>query len=167
MKLDKRQIFDIYAFANIDLAARQISSFEYLYSNYDLFIKDNLEKEIQKRVDEINKVGVGNFTEEQLSDFRYETNHYFGLSIQAKVELSNYMIVAAFSFYEKAFKKVMALTNKLTEKQLQDCYKARIAKDILKSKFQIDCKNLTDSKNIEELRCLNNAIKPKGAIFNS
>jgi len=164
MKFTQKQIFDIYSLTTIELAERQISSLDYLYSNYDVFVSQNLNQEVQKKVDKINKIGVANFTEEQLIDFTNEMNHYYGLSIQAKVTLSNYMLVASFSFYEIAFKKLLGLTNKLTDKQLESCYKKSEAKKLLKSKFLIEYDNLIDYDKIEELRCLNNAIKHNGIV---
>jgi hypothetical protein len=74
------------------------------------------------------------------------------------------MIVATYSFYEKAFKKLLSLTNKLTTKQLDSCYKKSEAKKNLKNKFNIDYEKLADYKKIEELRCLNNAIKHNGTV---
>jgi hypothetical protein len=131
-KLTDKEILEIFSFARIDLTSRQIASLEYLYNNYDSFVKNYLEGEVQKKVDKINKIGVTNYTEEQLSDFRHGLNHYFGLSIEAKDTLSNYMMVATFSFYEKTIKKLLSLTNKLTTTQLNSCYKNSEIKKLLK-----------------------------------
>jgi hypothetical protein len=74
------------------------------------------------------------------------------------------MLVASFSFYEKAFKKLLDLTGNLTAAQLSNCYKKKEAKSLLKSKFNIEYELLTDYKKIEELRCLNNDIKHNGLV---
>ena len=84
------------------------------------------------------------------------------MKLTTKDILSNYMLVASFSFYEKAIKKLLSLTGKLTDTELSSCYKKKEAKQFLKSKFKIDYKLLTDFTKIEELRCLNNDIKHNG-----
>jgi hypothetical protein len=165
-KLTEKEILEVLSFARIDLTSRQIASLDYLYNNYDSFVINNLEGEVQKKVDKINKIGVTNFTDEQLSDFRYGLNHYYGLSIEVKETLSNYMIVATFSFYEKTVKKLLSLTNKVTSTQLNSCYRNSELRKLLKSKFHIEYNILNNFKEIEELRYLNNAIKHNGKVGN-
>jgi len=74
------------------------------------------------------------------------------------------MIVAIWSIYEKTFKKLLTLTNKLTLKQIENCYKKIESIKLLKAKFNIDFTLLDNYQEIEELRCLNNAIKHKGLV---
>ena len=63
--MTEKQIFGIYSLTTIVSASRQIASFEHLYKNYELFLNEHLEDEIQKGVDKINEIGVDTFTDEK------------------------------------------------------------------------------------------------------
>ncbi len=162
--MTEKQLFAIYSLTTIFSASKQIASFDYLYNNYELFLNEHLEDEIQKKVDKINEIEVDKFTEEQLELQTKYINQYHGQSFQAKELLTNYMIVATWSIYEKAFKQLLKLSNKLTTNQIENCYKIKESIKLLKSKFNIDFNQLDNYQEIEELRCLNNAIKHKGLV---
>lgn len=162
--MTEKQMFKVYTLTIIVSASRQIISFKHLYDNYDLFLNEHLKDEIQKGVDKINEIGIDKFTDKQLQSQTNGLNQYYGLSYQAKELLTNYMIVAAWSIYEKSFKQILTLSKKFTPKQIETCYKIAESIKLLKSKFNIDFKTLKSYQEIEELRCLNNAVKHKGIV---
>jgi len=82
--MSDKQIFEIYSLTPIFSARTQIASFEHLYKNYEHFLNEYLEDEIQKEVDKINDIGVENFTNEQVKLRTNDLSQYYGLSFQAK-----------------------------------------------------------------------------------
>jgi hypothetical protein len=161
---DTKTRFKIYSLTVADQANIQINSLDVLYLNNNSFIENFLKDETDKQLAEINKLDISKIPEEELRPLLQSISDYYGLSHETKDILSNYMLVASFSFYEKAFKKLLDLTGNLTAAQLSNCYKKKEAKNLLKSKFNIDYELLTDYKKIEELRCLNNDIKHNGLV---
>jgi hypothetical protein len=161
---DTKTRFKIYSLTLADQANIQINSLDVLYLNNNSFIENFLKDETDKQLAEINKLDISKIPEEELRPLLQSISDYYGLSHETKDILSNYMLVASFSFYEKAFKKLLDLTGNLTTAQLSNCYKKKEAKNLLKSKFNIDYELLTDYKKIEELRCLNNDIKHNGLV---
>jgi hypothetical protein len=161
---DTKTRFKIYSLTVADQANIQINSLDVLYLNNNSFIENFLKDETDKQLAEINKLDISKIPEEELRPLLQSISDYYGLSHETKDILSNYMLVASFSFYEKAFKKLLDLTGNLTAAQLSNCYKKKEAKNLLKSKFNIDYELLTDDKKIEELRCLNNDIKHNGLV---
>lgn len=159
---DTKTRFKIYSLTIADQANIQINSLDVLYQNNNSFIENYLKDETDKQVAEINKLEISKIPEAELKELLQSISDYYGLSHETKDILSNYMIVASFSFYEKAFKKLLGLTGKLTDAELSSCYKKKEAKKLLKNKFNIDYELLTDYVKIEELRCLNNDIKHNG-----
>lgn len=163
---DTKTRFKIYSLTVADQANIQINSLDVLYLNNNSFIENFLKDETDKQLAEINKLDISKIPEDELRLLLQSISDYYGLSHETKDILSNYMLVASFSFYEKAFKKLLDLTGKLTVAQLSNCYKKKDAKNLLKSKFNIDYELLTDYQKIEELRCLNNDIKHNGLVGN-
>lgn len=163
---DTKTMFKIYSLTVADQANIQINSLDVLYLNNNSFIENFLKDETDKQLAEINKLDISKIPEDELKPLLQSISDYYGLSHETKDILSNYMLVASFSFYEKAFKKLLDLTGKLTAAQLSNCYKKKDAKNLLKSKFNIDYELLTDYQKIEELRCLNNDIKHNGLVGN-
>lgn len=161
---DTKTRFKIYSLTVADQANIQINSLDVLYLNNNSFIENFLKDETDKQLAEINKLDISKIPEDELRTLLQSISDYYGLSHETKDILSNYMLVASFSFYEKAFKKLLDLTGNLTAAQLSNCYKKKEAKSLLKSKFNIDYELLTDYKKIEELRCLNNDIKHNGLV---
>lgn len=159
---DTKTKFIILSSTVADQANSQIVSLDVLYNNNNSFIENHLKRETDKQVAEINKLDLSKIPEEELSELLQSVSNYYGLSHETKEVLSNYMLVATFSFYEKAFKKLLGLTARLTEAELSSCYKKKEAKKLLKNKFNIDYELLADYIKIEELRCLNNDIKHNG-----
>jgi len=160
--LDTKTRFKILAVTIADKANIQINSLDVLYQNNNSFIENYLKDETDKQVANINKLDISQIPEVELKQILQSVSDHYGLSYETKDILSNYMLVASFSFYEKAIKKLLSLTGKLTDTELSSCYKKKEAKQLLKSKFKIDYKLLTDFTKIEELRCLNNDIKHNG-----
>ncbi len=156
--------FKIYSLVWEDKANIQINALAVLYKNSGTFNDDYLKKETEKLTEEINKRVISTIPEEELKELLQSISDYYGLSLESQNILSNYMIVAAFSFYEKSFKKILELTGKFTEEELASCYKKKEAVKLLKQKFNIEYKKLTDYAKIEELRCLNNDIKHNGMV---
>jgi len=163
---DKKTRFYIYSLTIAEQANIQINSLDVLYINNNSFIENYLKGETDKQVEKINELDISKIPEDELRQLLQSNSDYYGLSHETKEILSNYMLVASFSFYEKAFKKLLDLTGKLTSKQISNCYKKTKAKNILKNKFNIDYDLLNDYKKIEELRCLNNDIKHNGMVGN-
>jgi hypothetical protein len=161
---DTKTRFKIYSLTVADQANIQINSLDVLYLNNNSFIENFLKDETDKQLAEINKLDISKIPEDELRTLLQSISDYYGLSHETKDILSNYMLVASFSFYEKAFKKLLDLTGNLTAAQLSNCYKKKEAKSLLKSKFNIEYELLTDYKKIEELRCLNNDIKHNGLV---
>jgi len=161
---DTKTRFKVYSLTISDQANIQINSLDVLYKNNDSFIENYLKGETDKQVAEINKLDIAKIPELELKELLQSISDYYGLSHETQDILSNYMLVASFSFYEKAFKKLLGLTGKLTDPELSSCYKKKEAKKLLKSKFNVDYELLTDYSKIEELRCLNNDIKHNGIV---
>jgi hypothetical protein len=159
---DTKTRFKVLSLTIADQANIQINSLDVLYQNNNSFIENYLKGETDKQVAEINKLDITKIPEAELKELLQSVSDYYGLSHETQDILSNYMLVASFSFYEKAFKKLLGLTGKLTDAELSSCYKKKEAKRLLKSKFNIDYELLTDYAKIEELRCLNNDIKHNG-----
>jgi len=159
---DTKTKFSILSSTVANQANSQIVSLDVLYNNNNSFIENYLKGETDKQVAEINKLDISKIPEDELSELLQSVNNYYGLSHETEEVLSNYMLVATFSFYEKAFKKLLGLTARLTDAELSSCYKKKEAKKLLKSKFNIDYELLTDYIKIEELRCLNNDVKHNG-----
>jgi uncharacterized coiled-coil protein SlyX len=162
--INEKKLFEIYFSTTFFSAYKQIASFDQLYKNYDLFLNEHLDDDIQKEVNKINNSGVEKFTDEEVKSLTDDLSQHYGLSFQAKELLTNYMIVATWSIYEKASKQLLALTEKLTPNQIDNCYKKTEVIKLLKAKFNIDFTLLVNYQEIEELRCLNNAIKHKGLV---
>lgn len=158
--------FNIYSPVIANQVGLKISTLNILYNNNEAFVLEYLEKETQKEVDKINERGVKNIPEEELLNLTRSISDYYGLSHETKNVLSHYMIVAAFSFYEKGLKKILSLTNKLTPAELNNCYKKKELEQLLISKFSTTYSTLIDFGSIEELRCMNNAIKHDGTVGN-
>ncbi len=161
MKLnwDVKTRFGIYALVYADKANIQINALNVLYQNNKTFNAEYLKGETDKKVEEINKIGVSNIPEEELHELLQIINDYYGLSHETENILSNYMIVASFSFYEKKLKEILELSGKFTKSELKNCFKKDQIIKLLKQKFSIDYSALADYDKIEELRCLNNVIK--------
>jgi len=161
MAIKSNKQFEIYAPVVVEKVRTQIHTLDILYKNNEIYISDNLEKEAQKMIDDYN----GKFPikttddEEEAWEFSQYVNDFFGKSLETKNVLSQYMIVASYSFYEKGIKKILSLTQKFTDKELQNCYREKELKKTLKNKFSIDYTTLQKHQDIEELRCLNNSIK--------
>lgn len=163
---DKKNKFKAYSLVTTDQIGIKISTLGVLYENNENFIGDYLEQETQKEVDKINKRNVLKIPDDELKALTNSISDYYGLSLETKEVLSQYMIVATFSFYEKGLKKLLSLTNKLTEQELRSCYKKDKLTKLLTHKFGITYSNLTDNNKIEELRCLNNDIKHNSMATN-
>ena len=162
--LDTKTKFRIYSPTIADQANIQIKSFDVLYQNNISFIENYLKVETGKQIAVINKTGFTNIPVSELHEALNSINDYYGLSHETIDILSNYMVVASFSFYEKAFKKLLELTGEFTVPELSSLYKIREAKKLLKEKFNIAYRFLTDCAKVEELRCLNNDIKHNGRV---
>ena len=156
--------FKILSLIITDQTNIKINSLDVLYQNNNSFIENYLKLETEKQVEKINKLDILNIPEAELSELLQSVGDYYGHSHETKDILSNYILVASFSFYEKAFKKILGLTGRLTNAELSSCYKKKEAKSLLKSKFNIDYELLIDYSKIEELRCLNNDIKHNGIV---
>lgn len=156
---DTKTRFKIFALTIADKANIQINSLDVLYQNNNSFIENYLKGETDKQIAKINNLGIYKIPEVELKEILHSVSDYYGLSHETKDILSNYMLVASFSFYEKAIKNLLSITGKLTDTELSSCYKKNKAQKLLKSKFNIDYELLTDYTKIEELRCLNNDIK--------
>ncbi|MCX6285630.1 MAG: hypothetical protein NTY96_00770 [Bacteroidetes bacterium] len=163
---DTKTRFHIYSLTIADQANIQINSLDVLYQNNNSFIENYLKAETDKQVAEINKLDISKIPEDELKELLQSISDYYGLSHETQDILSNYMLVATFSFYEKSFKKLLDLTGKLNDTELSSCYRKKEAKKLLKNKFNIDYELLTDYPKIEELRCLNNDIKHNGLVGN-
>ena len=131
---DTKTRFKIYSLTIADQANIQINSLDVLYQNNNSFIENYLKDETDKQVAEINKLDISKIPEIELKDLLQSISDYYGLSHETKDILSNYMLVASFSFYEKAFKKLLGLTGKLSDAELSSCYKKKEAKKLLKNK---------------------------------
>ena len=159
---DTKTKFNIFSSTVAEQANSQIISLDVLYHNNKSFIDNHLKSETDKQVAEINKLDISKIPEDELHELLQTVSNYYGLSHETQEVLSNYMLVASFSFYEKAFKKLLELTGRLTDTELSSCYQKKNAKKLLKSKFNIDYELLIDYLKVEELRCLNNDVKHNG-----
>ena len=159
-----KELFGIYSIVIADRTRIQIDTLKILYLNTDTFVKDHLEGQIAKMMDEFNRTDLKKYSEDDISIIRDDLSNYYGLSQETKQTLSNYMIVAAFSYYEKGIKRLLELTGKLSAKDLFNCYKEKEITKHLKSKFTIDIITINSYIKIEELRCLNNDIKHNGFV---
>ena len=158
---DLKTKFRVFSLTAADKASIQIHSLQVLYQNNNKFIEDYLKKETEGKVEEINRI-INDFTnvpDDEIKELLQPINDYYGLSHETKDLLSNYMIVASFSLYEKAIKRIMELTGRFSPAQLRSCYKKDSVVKLLKDEFSIDYNTLMDVDIIEELRCLNNDIK--------
>jgi len=164
MAISKQKFFKIYSLVAADQMAMKISTLEVLYNNNEKFVSEYLQAETQKEVDKINERGVENIPEDDLHELTTSINNYYGLTHETQEVLSHYMVVATFSFYEKALKKVLQLTDKLTAQELKNCYKKDSLTKTLRDRFSISYSDLPCSNGIEELRCLNNDIKHNGIV---
>jgi len=154
--------FNIYSLVTADQVGIQIASLDVLYHNNETFIDHYLQQETQKEVDKINERDISTIPEDELHTLTRAVSDYYGLSHETKEVLSHYMIVATYSFYEKALKKMLSLTNQFTSGELRNCHKKVRIVQLLQQKFSIDYATLIDNDRIEELRCLNNDIKHNG-----
>ena len=166
MTWENKTRFNVYSLVTADQVGIKISSLDVLYQNNENFIENYLQQETQKEVDKLNKRDVSTIPEDQLHALTQSISDYFGLSHETKEVLSHYMIVAAFSFYEKGLRKLLSLTNMLTDQQLRSCYKKDKLTQLLAKKFSISYSSLVDYDKIEELRCLNNDVKHNGVESN-
>lgn len=162
--LTKKESFNVLSNSLINETAIRMISLRIMYDNNKRFISDQLPREIQREVDGLNQQNTSQISEENLMMFTQTLSHYYGLSQETENVLSNFLIVAAFSFFEKGLKKLLELTNMLTDKELRACYKKNDAIKICSDKFGIDYKSLTGFTLVEELRCLNNDIKHSGYV---
>lgn len=135
---DTKMRFKILSLTIADQANMQVKSLDFLYQNYNSFIENYLKVETDKQVAEINNLDFSKIPEAELKELLHSVSTYYGLSHETQNILSNYMLVASFSFYEKAIKKLLGLTGKLTDTELSSCYKKNAAKGLLKSKFNVD-----------------------------
>ena len=163
-KLDGKMRFKMMSSTAVSVAQIKIAAQDVLYQNTDKFIEAYLKGEIDSEVAEFNKKDVSAVPEDELKTFTDELKDYFSLSHAAKEELSQYMLVAAYSAYERGLKKILELTGKLTTEEIRSCFRKKDAVKLLKDKFGIVYADMADNTLIEELRCLNNDIKHNGAV---
>ncbi|NWJ50658.1 MAG: hypothetical protein HXX14_07330 [Bacteroidetes bacterium] len=162
--MDKKSLFTLSSNKIANQANFKIIILSQLYQNNDKFINTFLESETDKKIEEINKFCILSNREEYQLDLIYPLIQDYNLSYATQDILSNYLLVACYSFYEKAFKEILAQTDKLSTNQLYNCYKEKYTKELLKSQFSIDFELLQDSAKINELLYFNNDIKHKGLV---
>lgn len=144
---------------------KQMSLLEVLYKNNETLISDFFQSEpVKKEIADLREFKVQQVAGEKYNDSYNSALDYAIVSHATQDVLSHSIIVAAFSFYEKALKNLLYLSDKLTEQELRNCYRYDTLKKVLIEKFSISYEALTDFPQIEELRCLNNAIKHNGSV---
>ena len=162
--MDNKTKFNLFSFTTISLVDKKIAAQSVLYSNTEKYIKDHLEDEINKEVEEFNKKDLSLIPPSELKDFTNGLSDYYGLTHETKMAVSNYMIVATFSEYEKGLKKILSLSGKLTEQELKSCFRVAKIVEHIQNKFGVNYSDLDGADQIEELRCLNNSIKHNGIV---
>jgi len=153
--------FESYSYIEAQQLNVKIKTLEVLYENTEIFIKDYLKGESDKQMQEIDHE---KYTEEELQIVTQGISYYYGITVETKDTLSHYMIVAAFSYYEKSFKNILSLSKLFSDVEIRKCYKDKEATKILKKRFNIDYNSLQDYSKIQELRILNNDIKHEGKV---
>ncbi len=101
---DTKTRFKIFAVTIADKANIQINSLDVLYQNNNSFIENYLKGETDKQVAKINNLGIYKIPEVELKEILQSVSDYYGLSHETKDILSNYMLVASFSFTKKQLK---------------------------------------------------------------
>lgn len=149
---------------------QKISSLNTLYENTNSYLeaeKNNFSKEIDDTFED--------FSPDEISEISQEVGENYSFLLYNSTELkkiqSHFILVAMYSFYEKAIKNLIMLleefsSKKLNKEDIKECYKSENLENLLKNKFLIEVKSLDDYNKINELRCINNCIKHDGIVDN-
>jgi hypothetical protein len=166
--MTNKEKFGIFSSTEIRSLKGYIDSLEILKKNYDDFLEKRLPVVIEEAKEEINKdLNSRVKTQEELDEAMPDLwaklqaiGDYYGKSIIiSKALYINYVIVVAFSLYEKAIKSIFKYSGKFTKSELRNCYKREMTKKYLKDKFNIEYEHLKDSEGVEEFRVLSNGMK--------
>jgi len=148
-----------------------IYTFYDLYKNTEIFLEKYMNKELElKTEEELEKVGSSELDKEERaaiisSIFDLEKANY-----EARDILSQFLIVATFSFYEKCIKKIFELSRELvspiiTDSEIKNCSLENNTEKLFVKIYDINYSCLDDYHLVEnELRYLNNSIKHTGKV---
>jgi len=149
-----KQKFEIYTPVVVNEITQSLSTIDCIYNNSLTF--DKKLKEIAKQVF-INPTDIElDNLYDSLKDEEYR--EYLGTEV-----ISQYMIVAAYSLFEKSIKIVLKLSDRFINSDFNG-FNADKLKTLLLDKFNISFSSLNESNALEELRWLNNSIKHEGKI---
>jgi len=138
---------------------------EAIYMNNQIFIDNHLQKEKEQLLNNynLNSNDIAFDPRVEESAIIIALNNYEIVSIESREILSQYLIVACYSFFEKSVKSILELTGEVNSNSLKYIYKkVNLTKEL--KRLGIDYTQLSEYQNVEELRCLNNSIKHSGVV---
>ncbi len=162
---NQRTMFWSNACATLSNVNLKLDALDILYQNsltfHDIYFKGELKKRsiaFKKELSQRNS----QFKEDELlimeSDYEMATSD--SLTI-----LSNFIIVASYSYFEKALKDVMQSSGQFKESEIKNCGKKDGFLKVYKhEKYIKDIEERPDYIKINELRILNNEIKHNGIV---
>ena len=77
---------------------------------------------------------------------------------------SQLSIVALYRIVEIRIKSILSISSKFNRNEISSIFIFKILKEKLAKKFNIDIKSIKGFDSIDELRCLNNAIKHQNKV---
>jgi hypothetical protein len=144
---------------NVNLS---INALDVLYENHLAF---DSKKELKKRASNFRKELIKRNSKFKQDELRHMKGDYEIATTESLIILSNFIIVATYSFYEQGLKTIMLNSKIFNETQIKNCFKnENILTLFNKKEFIENMKDNDDYKKVNEIRCLNNAIKHSGVV---
>jgi len=162
---DKSTKFWSNSHAELSNVNSKLDALDILYQNCMTFNDMYFKAELKKRSITFNKVlseRNSKFKDDDLlimeSDYEMATNE--SLTI-----LSNFIVVASYSYYEQGLKNIMRFSGLFNKSKIEDCYRNEVFLSIFnKEEYIKNIVDRSDYKKVNELRFLNNAIKHNGIV---
>lgn len=147
---------------NVDL---RINALHVLYQNNLAFNSRYFKNELKKRANDFRKESINRNSQFKQDELKYMKDDFENATNESLQILSNFIIVAAYSFYEMGLKRIMCHSKFFTKPEIKSCFKNENILELFKNKGIINnMKDIDNYKKINELRCLNNAIKHNGIV---
>lgn len=167
---DRKILFRTHSYSTITNVDFNINALDVLYKNAECFRLKYFKKELNNRVTTFKKKLYKRINEFERDELKHIKDDFEMGTNESLIILSNFIIVATYSYYEKGLKKIMQHSNTKESKMFEDdeienCYNFKNFKKLFKDKGIIEnIKKLDDYVKVNELKCLNNVIKHKGIV---
>jgi hypothetical protein len=162
---DNKTLFWSYSCSTLTNLDLNINALDILYQNTLSFQNTYFKNELKKRAFIFRRELLERNSKFKQDELRHMKGDYEQATNESLTILSNFIIVATYSFYEQGLKTIMRNSKIFNETQIKNCFKnENILTLFNKKEFIENMKDNDDYKKVNEIRCLNNVIKHNGIV---